>query len=142
MSFAESGTDSFVVTAADTEMDKEKITHIIGLWIKNDGEMNQLKRELARRRETQKKLTGSLVSFMRENEMDDADIKYVQEMKKKTISKKGLLPILQRFFKGDAVKAAELSEYIYNNRETVIQETVKPVAIAKAATNPLTNAAK
>jgi len=64
---------------------------------------------------------------MRENEMEESDIRYVQETRKKSISKKGLIPILFRFYKGDSTKAEELSQYIYDNRETVVQEKIKPM---------------
>jgi hypothetical protein len=106
--------------------ERDRLVHIIRQWVQNDHDMNLLKQELAKRREKQKKLTGTLVEIMRENEMEEADIMYVQETKKKSISKKSLIPILFRFYKGDTAKAAELSQYIYDNRETVVQEKIKP----------------
>jgi hypothetical protein len=104
-------------------------------WVQNDRDMNLLKKELAKRREAQKTITGKLVELMRENEMEEADIMYVQETKKKPISKKGLIPILFRFYKGDTSKAAELTQFIYDNRETVVQEKIKPKTIGKKGGN-------
>jgi hypothetical protein len=107
------------------------LVQTIRQWVQNDRDMNLLKKELAKRRETQKNITGKLVELMRENEMEEDDIMYVQETKKKSISKKGLIPILFRFYKGDTAKAAELTQYIYDNRETVVTEKIKPKAVGK-----------
>jgi hypothetical protein len=114
------------------EMDERGIlVQTIRQWIQNDRDMNLLKQELTKRREAQKTITAKLVELMRENEMEEADIMYVQETKKKTISKKSLIPILFRFYKGDTAKAAELTQYIYDNRETVVQEKIKPKLMGK-----------
>jgi hypothetical protein len=107
------------------------LVQTIRQWVQNDRDMNLLKKELAKRREAQKNITGKLVELMRENEMEEADIMYVQETKKKTISKKGLIPILFRFYKGDTTKAAELTQFIYDNRETVVTEKIKPKPVGK-----------
>lgn len=111
--------------------EREILIQTIRQWVQNDRDMSLLKQELAKRREAQKTITGKLVELMRENEMEEADIMYVQETKKKNISKKSLVPILYRFYKGDTVKAAELTQYIYDNRETVVQEKIKPKLLGK-----------
>ena len=117
----------------ETSEDDERgiLVQTIRQWIQNDRDMNLLKQELTKRREAQKTITAKLVELMRENEMEEADIMYVQETKKKTISKKSLIPILFRFYKGDTAKAAELTQYIYDNRETVVQEKIKPKLMGK-----------
>lgn len=124
---------SETVSANETVAPQERteIMETVRQWVKNDHDMNLLKQELTRRREIQRKLTAKLVEVMRENEMEEGDIRYVQETKKKTISKKGLIPILFRFYKGDTAKAAELTQFIYDNRETVVQEKIKPVVAKK-----------
>ena len=106
-------------------VEREFLIQMIREWVRNDHDMNLLKIELSRRRETQKSITAKLVEAMRENEMEESDIRYVQETRKKSISKKSLIPILFRFYKGDSTKAEELSQYIYDNRETVVQEKIK-----------------
>ena len=108
-------------------VERDILIQMIREWVRNDHDMNLLKVELARRRETQKSITAKLVEAMRENEMEEGDIRYVQETRKKSISKKSLIPILFRFYKGDSTKAEELSQYIYDNRETVVQEKIKPM---------------
>ena len=104
---------------------KETLIQTIKQWVKNDRDMNALKKELAKRREEQKKITQTLISIMREQELPEADIAYVQKTQKKSISKKSIFPILTRYYKGDATKVAELSQFIFDNRETVIQEKIQ-----------------
>jgi len=120
-----------VEDSMEQDTERDILVQTIRQWIQNDRDMNLLKQELARRREAQKTITGKLVELMRENEMEEADIMYVQETKKKTISKKGLVPILFRFYKGDTAKAAELTQFIYDNRETVVTEKIKPKPLSK-----------
>lgn len=108
-------------------VERDILIQMIREWVRNDHDMNLLKVELTKRRETQKSITAKLVEAMRENEMEESDIRYVQETRKKSISKKSLIPILFRFYKGDSTKAEELSQYIYDNRETVVQEKIKPM---------------
>ena len=124
-------TETEPVKESVAPQERTEIMETVRQWVKNDHDMNLLKQELTRRREIQRSLTAKLVEVMRENEMEEGDIRYVQETKKKTISKKGLIPILFRFYKGDTAKAAELTQYIYDNRETVVQEKIKPVIAKK-----------
>ena len=124
-------TETEPVKESVAPQERTEIMETVRQWVKNDHDMNLLKQELTRRREIQRRLTAKLVEVMRENEMEEGDIRYVQETKKKTISKKGLIPILFRFYKGDTAKAAELTQYIYDNRETVVQEKIKPVISKK-----------
>ena len=112
--------------------EKDILIQTIRQWVQNDRDMKLLSKELTKRRETQKNITAKLIELMRENEMDESDIMYVQESKKKTISKKGLVPILFRFYKGDTAKAAELTQYIYDNRETVVTEKIKLKPLPKS----------
>jgi hypothetical protein len=131
LSTEKNSNDMAVEDSMEQDTERDILVQTIRQWIQNDRDMNLLKQELARRREAQKTITGKLVELMRENEMEEADIMYVQETKKKTISKKGLVPILFRFYKGDTAKAAELTQFIYDNRETVVTEKIKPKPLSK-----------
>jgi hypothetical protein len=131
LSTEKNSNDMAVEDSMEQDREHDILVQTIRQWIQNDRDMNLLKQELARRREAQKTITGKLVELMRENEMEEADIMYVQETKKKTISKKGLVPILFRFYKGDTAKAAELTQFIYDNRETVVTEKIKPKPLSK-----------
>ena len=102
----------------------QELVQIIRQWMKNDRDMTALKKELAKRRAEQNVINAKLIGIMREQELPEADIAYVQKTQKRAISKKSIVPILTRYYKGDAAKVSELSQFIFDNRETVIQEKI------------------
>jgi hypothetical protein len=68
---------------------------------------------------------------MRENQLDEFDIKdgqlmYVKKNVKKPITQKQLLSILSSYYKNEE-KAEEVNTYILENREEVVKETIKRV---------------
>ena len=110
----------------------QELVQIIRQWMKNDRDMAALKKELAKRRAEQNLINSKLIGIMRDQELPEADIAYVQKTQKRAISKKSIVPILTRYYKGDAAKVSELSQFIFDNRETVIQEKI---ALKKGAKN-------
>lgn len=102
----------------------QELIQIIRQWMKNDRDMTALKKELAKRRAEQNVINAKLIGFMREQELPEADIAYVQKTQKRAISKKSIVPILTRYYKGDVAKVSELAQFIFDNRETVIQEKI------------------
>jgi len=106
------------------EKGAEELVQIIRQWMKNDRDMAALKKELSKRRAEQNLINSKLIGIMRDQELPEADIAYVQKTQKKAISKKSIVPILTRYYKGDAAKVSELSQFIFDNRETVIQEKI------------------
>jgi len=107
-----------------SEEKPQELIQIIRQWMKNDRDMTALKKELAKRRAEQNVINAKLIGIMREQELPEADIAYVQKTQKKAISKKSIVPILTRYYKGDVAKVSELAQFIFDNRETVIQEKI------------------
>ena len=67
---------------------------------------------------------------MKKNEIDCFDIKdgqicYTKKNIKKPITKKVLMDILSNFYNGDISKASQLNNYIIDNREEVVKETIE-----------------
>jgi len=98
-------------------------------WVRLDNEIRQLKKEEQKRKDDQKKLSENLINIMRKNEIDEVDIKngkliYSKKNVKKPITKKNLLSILSKFYKGDISKANEVNEFIIDNREEVVVESI------------------
>ena len=112
-------------TNTETTSERELLIQTIKQWVKNDRDMTALKKELKKRQDEQKKITQTLISIMRENDLPEADIAYVQKTQKKSISKKSIVPILTRYYKGDTNKVSELAQFIFDNRETVVQEKIQ-----------------
>jgi hypothetical protein len=115
--------------------------HLIGKikeWVKIDNEMRTLQKELAKRKADKKNISKDLIEVMRKNEIDcfdlnDGQITYCKKNVKKPITKKVLFSILSNYCEGDVEKANEINDYILENREEVVKETVvrkiKPVGI-------------
>ena len=66
---------------------------------------------------------------MRDTDIDCIDIKdgqlcYTKKNVKKPITKKTLLNILTKYFEGDLEKAEYTNQFILDNREEVIKETI------------------
>lgn len=111
-------------------MDKEQLVTSIKEWITIDNELKELAKAAKERRERKKELTNTLVDVMRDHEIDCFDVNegkliYTKNKVKETMSKKYLLQTLQSFYKDDPTQASQVSEYILNNRQEKIKESIK-----------------
>jgi hypothetical protein len=108
---------------------KEQLIKCIKDWVKIDNEIRQLTKEQVTRRNEKKKISAVLMDIMRKNEIDCFDIKdgqimYNKKQVKKPINQKNLLELLSKFYEGDSLKASEVNQYIFENRETVVKENI------------------
>ena len=108
---------------------KESLVNAIKIWVKKDNEIRQLKKEERIRKKEQKEISETLMAIMKENEIDEFDLKdgklvYTKKNIKKPITKKGLLDILKRYYNDDKEKADELNNFIMDNREEKVVETI------------------
>jgi hypothetical protein len=111
------------------ENTKELLITNIKKWVKLDNEIRAIKKEETKRKNEKKQLNEDLISLMKSNEIDCIDIKdgqicYNQKSVKKPITKTYLLNILSKYFEGDLEKAENANDFILNNREEVIKETI------------------
>lgn len=108
---------------------KDTLIKTIKDWVKLDNEIRALKKEEYLRNAEKKKVSNLLMEIMKNNNIDEFDIKdgqicYNKKHIKKPITKKMLTNILSKYFKGDTEKANEINDYILENREEVIKETI------------------
>ena len=113
-----------------TASNKGELVQIIREWITTDTEIRAMNKELRARKEKLKKVSDNLMKTMKENEIDEFDIKggklmYTKTKVKKPITKKNLTVILSKFYNGDVSQAIEMNNFIMNNREEVVKETIK-----------------
>jgi DNA repair ATPase RecN len=106
---------------------KEKLIKTIQEWVKLDNEMRALKKEVNSRKTEQDKITKVLINTMKSNEIDEFNINngklsYINRTVKKPITKKNLLEILAKFYKGNTDQATEVNQFILDNREDVVVE--------------------
>jgi CxxC motif-containing protein len=110
----------------------EETVETIRNWVKIDNEMRTLKQEIANRKKMKDEISNNLINTMKQNEIDSVNInngkiEFTQRKTKKPISKKLLLNILDKYYKGDSNKASELNNFILENRE----ETSKDIIVRK-----------
>ena len=109
---------------------QEEIIKTIREWITIDNDIRNINKELRIRKDKLKKASQNLMKMMKENEIDEFDIKggklvYSQTTIKKPITKKNLITILSKYYQGDISQALEMNKYIMDNREDVVKETIK-----------------
>jgi hypothetical protein len=108
---------------------KEILITNIKQWVKLDNEIRSLKKEENIRKNEKKKINDQLIEIMKDNEIDCIDIKdgqicYNQKSVKKPITKKYLMQILAKYFQGDMERAEHANDFILNNREETIKESI------------------
>jgi hypothetical protein len=109
---------------------KEQLIKNIKDWVRIDNEIRTLQKELASRKTEKKNISNSLIEVMKKNEIDcfdtksDGQIVYSKKNVKKPITKKILLNILSKYYQGNSIKAEEVNNYILENREVTVKETI------------------
>jgi seryl-tRNA synthetase len=113
---------------------KEQLIKSIKDWVKLDNDIRKLQKELKQRKDEKNKTSALLMETMKKNEIDCFDINngqicYNKKTVKKPITKKILMDILSKFYKGDTLKASEVNNFILDNREETVKESIvlKPV---------------
>lgn len=111
---------------------KEQLIKTIKEWVKLDNEIRALHNEEKNRKTEKKRISNSLMEIMKKNEIDCFDIKdgqicYTKKNIKKPITQKVLIEILSKYYNGDLLKATELNNFISENREEVVKESITRV---------------
>ena len=110
---------------------KTHLVNTIKEWIKMDNEIKALQKEQNSRKKIKKELNQTLINIMKQNDIDCVEtndgsaICYTARNVKKPITKKTLTNILAKYYNGDISKANELNDFILENRETTIKETIE-----------------
>ena len=111
-------------------MDKQELIENIKAWMKIDNELKQLKKEENDRIKKKEEISKRLVQIMSENDIDEFNTKtgkivYTKRNVKKPITKKMLLNILTKYTEGNVSEAQEISDFIDENREQQIVESIQ-----------------
>ncbi len=107
----------------------EQLKNTIREWVRLDNEIRALNNELASRKTEKTIISKSLIAVMRENKLDQFDLKdghlmYVKKNKKKPITQSQLLTLLSTYYKEDVAKAEEIHNYLLDNRTEVVEEKI------------------
>jgi len=111
------------------ETTKEQLINTIKEWVKLDNEIRHLQKEQAKRKNDKKGISTVLMDIMKKNEIDcfdinDGQICYTKKNVKKPITKRVLMETLSKYFDGDLLKATELNNFIIENREEEVKESI------------------
>ena len=128
----------------DSKTTKEMLIKTIKEWVKNDNEIRELQKQQSIRKVEKKRISELLIKTMRENEIDcfdinDGQILYEKKNIKKPITKKILFNILSKYYKGDSNKAEDMQNYILENREEEVKESIVRIITSETKKFPKTN---
>ena len=113
------------------QMDKQNdLIDVIKEWVKIDNEIKHLKNEENKRKNQQKVISKNLMKIMSDYNIDEFELKdgkiiYTKKNVKKPITKKMLLDLLTIYYKNDIEKANDVNNFILDNREEKVVETIK-----------------
>lgn len=108
---------------------KDELIRTIKQWLKTDNEIQLLKKEIKERKTKNDNLSKLLIETMKTHDINRFDIKsgekllYKKQNTKKPLNKKKLLELITQFH-GDEAVGAELSNFLYENREEVVKERI------------------
>jgi hypothetical protein len=108
---------------------KEQLVNAVKKWVKIDNELRTLQKEQSIRKKEKKNISTELIEVMRKNEIDcfdlkDGQLQYVKRSVKKPITQKMLLSVLADYFNGDMLKASSINNFIMENREETVHESI------------------
>ena len=109
---------------------KDELVANIKEWIKIDTDIATIQKSLKEKKLMKKRLTDSLVTVMKKNEIECFDInggslQYKKNTIKKPMTAKSLMASLQNYFSSAPQKAEEITKFLLENREEVEKETIK-----------------
>jgi hypothetical protein len=115
---------------------KAELVQLIKDWITTDNEIRELNKQAKQRKDKLKKVSQNLINTMKENDIDEFNVKdgkimYSKTNVKKPITKKNLMTILSKYYKGDISQAIEMNNFILENRDEVVKETIKRTIVNK-----------
>ena len=113
------------------ENNKVYMVQKIKNWLAVESKITELSNQLKELRKMRKDLNVDLLEIMKTNEIDCFDcnsgkIMYTKNNVKKTISKKYLTDILQKYYGNEnSTQAENLCNFILENRQIEVKENIK-----------------
>jgi len=108
---------------------KNNLIDIVRKWITIDNQLSKLNQMTKQLRIEKKNLNLEMIHVMKANEIDIFDLKegqirYKQEKIKEPLNQKRLLSILSKHPKLEETQINELSDFIFQNRNQIVKETI------------------
>ena len=111
------------------DSNKRELVDIVKKWVIIDNQLNQLNKTAKQLKNEKKKINIEMMEIMKQNDIDifdlkDGQIQYKKETKRVALSQKRLLTILSKHPQLGEEQAMALNEYVYENREEVVKESI------------------
>lgn len=108
---------------------KEQLIDYIKDLNRIDNELNVLRNEISLRRKQRDKISKILIQVMKVHEIDkfnmqDKNLVYTKKNQKKGLTQKYLFKTLGEFFKDDTESSEQLINFIKDNREVILKESI------------------
>ena len=121
-----------VVALAPTppNITKDQLKEYLRQWVRVENEIGTLSAEIKKRKLIHQQLSASLLNVMRQNEIDCFDlangrIVYSKTKIKAPLNNGQLKSALTTYYKDDADKAANLTEFLLSSRVEKTRESIK-----------------
>lgn len=108
---------------------KEDLINSVKEWLIIDNQISDLQKQIREKRKLKKELSNSLITVMKEHNIDCLDIKnatlvHTKRKQKQSISKKFLLETLEKYY-NDNENAKNITDYILNSRQEKEIDNIK-----------------
>lgn len=129
---SDSSSSSSVMALAPTppNITKDQLKEYLRQWVRVENEIGTLSAEIKKRKLIHQQLSASLLNVMRQNEIDCFDlangrIVYSKTKTKAPLNNGQLKSALTTYYKDDADKAANLTEFLLSSRVEKTRESIK-----------------
>jgi hypothetical protein len=129
-SLTSDATTSSLALAPTPNITKDQLKEYLRQWVRVENEIGTLAAEIKKRKLIHQQLSASLLSVMRQNEIDCFDlangrIVYSKTKIKAPLNNGQLKSALTTYYKDDADKAASLTEFLLSSRVEKTRESIK-----------------
>jgi tRNA A-37 threonylcarbamoyl transferase component Bud32 len=129
-SLTSDATTSVIALKPTPNISKEQLKDYLRQWVRVENEIGTLSAEIKKRKLIHQQLSASLLSVMRQNEIDCFDlangrIVYSKTKIKAPLNNGQLKSALTTYYKDDADKASSLTEFLLSSRVEKTRESIK-----------------
>ena len=108
---------------------KQLLIEIVKQWVTLDNQIRAMNKKLKELRNDKKEQNEKMIQVMKQNEIDNFDLKdgqirYKKETKREPLTQKTLLKILSKHPQLEQEQAKHLNQFIYDNRQVSEKEVV------------------
>ena len=127
---SDSSSSVIALTPTPPNITKDQLKEYLRQWVRVENEIGTLSAEIKKRKLIHQQLSASLLNVMRQNEIDCFDlangrIVYSKTKTKAPLNNGQLKSALTTYYKDDADKAANLTEFLLSSRVEKTRESIK-----------------